>query len=426
MIGNDKYYKEYKLGNGLIVALQNTLTQTVAANLRVNYGSSHEKEGEEGLAHFLEHCLITGGSEKYDPLTADEIRGSFGDSNAIASIGRTFFISQMLSEDLETWMGYLSDHVFKPRFDPSRVDGERERVLREISDAKSDPAYPAKLEFNKIFYRGHPNGKFVLGKEEVVRNANIDTIKNFHKRGYHPNNTDLIIVGGLPENIEELINNYFGSFPTGGNTRREFPKLNPLAEKIILRRPAPELLNADNPEESSAQIFYIFLGPVNGHEDEYTVRTMARLLGNRDANSLFFKNISLEKGLAYSIEMLVNGDYNAGRLEIRAMVPARRIEEAVSAIFEEMQKMKTQKVCDKSVERVKRAAKYTAAKATESNEGCASLIEHKLDEGLTLESFIKECDKVTPEKIIEVANKYLPDRENGNYVLYIRDPLTKL
>jgi hypothetical protein len=26
---------------------------------------------------------------------------------------------------------------------------------------------------------------------------------------------------------------------------------------------------------------------------------------------------------------------------------------------------------------------------------------------------------------MEVANKYLPDRENGKYVLYVRDPLQK-
>src|SRR3989338_9964362 len=99
-------YKEYKLNNGLVVALQSTPTQIVAAKLRVNYGSSHERKGEEGMAHFLEHCLVTGGSEKFDPLTADQIRTSFGYSNAHTSVGRTFSIGQILSEDLETWLEY--------------------------------------------------------------------------------------------------------------------------------------------------------------------------------------------------------------------------------------------------------------------------------------------------------------------------------
>jgi predicted Zn-dependent peptidase len=46
-------YREYKLDNGLVVALQNTPTKTVAAKLRVNFGPADEKEGEEGMAHFL-------------------------------------------------------------------------------------------------------------------------------------------------------------------------------------------------------------------------------------------------------------------------------------------------------------------------------------------------------------------------------------
>ena len=36
---------------------------------------------------------------------------------------------------------------------------------------------------------------------------------------------------------------------------------------------------------------------------------------------------------------------------------------------------------------------------------------------------IAKWDEVTPDKVLEVANKYLPDKDNGNYILVIRDPL---
>ncbi|MBI2507803.1 insulinase family protein [Candidatus Woesearchaeota archaeon] len=118
-------YREYKLDNGLVVALQDTPTKTIAAKLRVNYGSSHENIGEEGMAHLLEHCLVTGGSEKYDPTTADDIRGFFPYYNAFTNIGRTFFEGQMLSEDIELWLDYVSDHAFRPRLDLERLRGEQ-------------------------------------------------------------------------------------------------------------------------------------------------------------------------------------------------------------------------------------------------------------------------------------------------------------
>ncbi len=417
-------YKEFTLENGLVVALQNTPTKTIAAKLRVNYGSSHEREGEEGMAHFLEHCLVTGGSQKHDPLTADEIRGSFGYSNAYTNIGRTLFIGQILTEDLRNWLDYISDHTLKPRFDQKRVNEERERILREISDTKSKSTYLANQEFNTVFYREHPKGRSNLGKEEVVRKANLEQISRFHSRGFHPNNMELIIVGGLPEGVEELVSRYFGAAPKGENTRKDFPEIKPLQEKTILHNFAPERYNADNPEESSTQLLLACTCPADLHPDEYAFRTMSKILG-ADTNSFLFQNMSLRKGLAYNVNTSYSGDYNCGEWNANANVPANRIGEAIDTLFEEIEKIKTQKVPDRIVERIKKKARYIIAQSYESNGGQISTIELKLDEGLTPQSFIEKCDAVTSERVQEVANRYLPDKENGNYVLYIRDPLKK-
>ncbi|MBI2667603.1 insulinase family protein [Candidatus Woesearchaeota archaeon] len=417
-------YKEYKLDNGLVIALQNTPTQTVAAKLRVNYGSSHERDGEEGMAHFLEHCLVTGGSEKFDPLTADKIRGSFGYFNACTNIGRTFFVGNMLSEDIFLWIDYNSDHLFNPLFNEERVNGERERVLREISDIKTSPKYPATIEFNSLFYRRHPFGKPTMGKEDVIKSATLEDIKRFHRKGYHPNNIDLIVVGGLPGDIEGIINKHFGSLPIGENTRRSFPRLEPLSDKVVLHRPAPGNFNFDNPNESSAQILLSFMGVVDGHEDEYAIRTMGQILGS-GTDSLLYQNLGLKRGLAYSTDVTIDSSYNTGKLSIESHVPANRIDEAIDALFEVMGEIKTQKVSSKNVDRVRRSVKYNLANAFESNEGLVSAIELKLDEGLTPKEVIERYDEVSPERVMEVANKYLPDKENGKYILYIRDPLKK-
>jgi predicted Zn-dependent peptidase len=112
-------------------------------------------------------------------------------------------------------------------------------------------------------------------------------------------------------------------------------------------------------------------------------------------------------------------------LRANAHIPANRINEAVDTLFKEIERIKTQRVSDKTMERVKRMAKYNLAKAFESNEGHISAIEGKLDEGLTPESYMEGYNAVTPERILEVAKKYLPDQKKGNYVLCIRDPLKK-
>ena len=100
-------YREFRLDNGLFVALQETPTQTVSGRLRVWHGALNEHPGEEGLAHFLEHTLMTGGSQKYDPEKADQIRGTFGSFNAYTGLERTFFPVDMLAEDSQLFLEYV-------------------------------------------------------------------------------------------------------------------------------------------------------------------------------------------------------------------------------------------------------------------------------------------------------------------------------
>jgi len=412
--------REYKLDNGLVVALQNTPTKTISAKLRVNYGASHELEGEEGMAHFLEHCLFTGGSEKYDSIRSKEIDGEFGYTNASTNIGRTFFVGDMLSGDLELWLDYVSNMTLKPRFDEVRVNEERGRVLSEISDKKSDPNYPRAKEFREAFYGKHPKKIFVLGKESVVRDADYGKISKFHSRGYSPNNMDLILVGGIGDDTVELVESYFGSASRGENTRREFPMLRPLDSKVELYQTAMEMLNQENPQMSSTHISFTFNTPDETHQDTYATRTMSHVLGC-GTNSLLFKNVSAKLGL-YSSGTSGDGSYNAGEMTIGASVPANICDETIDAIFGEVERIKTELMDDKTVERIKKLSRYYLANTYESNKGHVSMIETKLDYGLTPEDINDGFNAVTPEKVREVAQKYLPDRENGKYVLVVRGP----
>ena len=133
-------YKQYNFDNGLTVALLDIPLLTTFSCVRVHAGSAHEEKGEEGLAHFIEHCLINSGSEKYLPTDLDNILSNLGYTNAVTRCGDTLFYCQMLPEDIEIWLDVISDIVFNPKFDLARVNSERQTVLREIADWKSDPA----------------------------------------------------------------------------------------------------------------------------------------------------------------------------------------------------------------------------------------------------------------------------------------------
>jgi len=419
-------YREFELDNGLFVALQETSTQTVSGRLRVWHGALNEHQGEEGLAHFLEHTLMVGGSQKYNPERADEIRGTFGSFNAVTCLERTFFPVDMLSGDSQLFLEYISDVVFNPRFETVRVEEERQRVLRETADAKSNPGFKDSKAYGKAFFgKNSPHTYFILGNEAVVDSANVDTLKGFHERGYHPNNMDLILVGALPKNIEYLVQQNFGQFTSGNGKKVEFLRNPQLYGATVLHTSAPELYNHENPDQSSAQLGISLVAPIETDEDRYAVSMLINILG-RGANSRLFTNVSQRKGLAYGVGAQYDNSNNKGAIYIGGNVQSTRADEAIDAIFDEMVKLRTDLVSQESLKRLKRNSQYTIAKTFETNAGHVNAIELKMDKGLTPEYHLERMEAVTPKEIREVAVKYLPqNRTDGKYVLSLRDPLKK-
>ena len=417
-------YRELTLDNGLVVALQSTPTQTISGRLRVHHGGLHEREGEEGLAHFLEHTVMKGGGRKFAPDAAERIMGTFGNINASTSSYETRFPVGMLADDLELYLDFISDVVFHPRFELERVNQERQRVLRETADAKSNPAFQDNKDFMDALYGvDSSHTYFVLGKEDVVSRAMPDNLRTFHERGYNPNNTDLILVGALPENVDELVAKYFADKSKGNGAKYDFPRNPDLEGRTLLHRRAQELYNSQKPESSSAHFSIGFVAPTDDAEDSYAVGRLVQILGG-DANSRLFKRVSQEMGLAYGIGSNYICQNNAGTINVGGSVQATRADEAIDATFNEMSHLKDELVDGDELARINRNAIYGLAKHFETNEGHVGAIEVKWDSGLTPELHLQKMDAVTPEMVREVANKYFPtSRADGKYVLLLRDPL---
>lgn len=417
-------FREYKLSNGLCVVLQATHTQTISGKLIINYGALHEKPGEEGLAHYLEHGFMSGGTQKNDPEQSDKISGSFGFFNAMTGLDKTYIPVDMLAEDLELYLDFASEMVFHPRLDSKRVYEERARVIREIADEKSTPGFLDRRDYFRALYGDHPCLYFIPGKESVVNNASAEDLRRFHSSGgYNATNMNLILVGNLPSTVDDLIFKYFGRKPSGETTKFEFPPVKELKENVEIFREAPEFYNEENPSESSAQISLGFLVPPDTSDCFAALRILSNILGG-DSNSKLFKEISLRRGLAYGIGSGYDGSYNKGVLYINGSVVSIRQEEAINCIFEEIRKLRDELVPKADLERIVRKGRYGLGKHFETNEGHIAAIESKLETGKDPEILMSDWEKITPGKIQEVANRYLPaKRGEGKYVLLVRDPL---
>jgi predicted Zn-dependent peptidase len=426
MLTNNGTYRVYTLDNGLRVAIDRTPTKTISGTFKVHFGAIYEMPGEEGLAHFLEHSLLDAGTRKYSPSETDQLLEKFGKINAETRIDSTISPVQMLSKHLDPYLDLISEAFFCPTFEESRVERERTAVLNEIADQKSNPSYKNSLIFYEaLFGKGHPLTYHIAGKEDVVSQASIEDLKKFHSRGYFANNSDLILCGGVPKNVDELIQQYFANKPMGNVQSFVFPQPKPLTERQVIHLHEPALYNIDKPDQSRAQVIIGLLVPPETFDEHYSVIMLNMILGGHNYSRLM-QATRYESGLAYHIKSEYHGEFNTGYIQISTSVPSKKVNETVDAIFSAFQKLQSELVKEDELEKRKQTIEFDIEYGMELNEGRAALIESDLKLGTRLEERINKLNGVTPQEIRDTALKYLPrSKEDKNFVMMISDPLKK-
>jgi predicted Zn-dependent peptidase len=420
-----KLFKKYKLKNGLVIATKKTSRKTIVAIIRVHFGAFHEKKGEEGLAHFIEHCLASAGSKFYSVEESDKFRSEFETFNAGTSIDFTQYNVTILPEDLEKFLKFSSSFLFQPEFNPKRVNEERKRILREIIDLKSSSIHQGSKKMENLFYRGHPQGKFIGGKEKIINEVKIDYLKKLHSETYRPNNMDIILIGAVPKNALALTKKYFGNIKSGKNNRLKMPVLKELAKTSKIHEYVPQDKNIDNVEESSASITINFVIRPKTKKEYFALKIISSILGE-SSNSRLFRKISINQGLAYQVSSDYGDGMEIGQFSVQADVSAKKVKESINLIFEEIKNLKEGGISLEELNLEKKKVKYEYARMFDSGLGWLNLITAVIDKEFELDEFLYGYEKLDLKTINQVAKKYLPEsQEKCKHVLWVRDPLNK-
>lgn len=414
--------KIYTLDNGLTVALMKRPLYTFSGILRVKHGRLYENPKEEGLAHLLEHCLV--GSKNYGSMSAEKVENEFGYFNAGTGLQHIDFTADSLEEDLELFLAHISQVVFSPDFSIEKINQERKRVLREIVDYRSQPGCQ---DFNDLvdeFYgEGSPHKLRVLGDEAVITNATLENLQEFYARGFFPNNMQLILVGALPDNVESIIEKYFSDVDSAAVEVRELPHNRELDKTTILHRAAPDLNYNDNPNESNLRIKMAVYAPTFTHPESAAVNLVTHQLGGLN-NSRLHNSVSKNNGLAYNIQAIYDGTDNHGYITVDGTVKATKREEALNLIFDEFKRLQDDIVNEDELRLLKKKQKYFVVSDFENNKGIAEELNTQLNFDISFIDYEEQVNALTAEDIQLAAQRYLPsDRENGKYVLLLRDPL---
>ena len=228
-------YEEYDLDNGLHVILhQDNTAPVVVTSIMYHVGGKDRTEGRTGFAHLFEHLLFDG-SKNIPTGGWDEIistRG--GQNNANTSQDRTYYYELFPSNNLELGLWLESERLLHPTISQNALDREIEVVKEERRLRYDNSPYGQLLPvLGKTLFENHPYKDPNIGYMADLEQATLEDVRAYNKKYYVPNNAVLVVAGDIDiAKTKNLVEQYFGPIPRGGEIARNFPEETPITQEI--------------------------------------------------------------------------------------------------------------------------------------------------------------------------------------------------
>lgn len=392
-----------KLPNGLeLIVKENRAAPVVAIQVWVRVGSADELEGEHGLAHVHEHMLFKGTARRGVGEIASTIEGVGGEINAWTSFDETVYHVTMASRDFDTGLDILADAVQHSVFDPEELTKELEVVLEEIRRGNDMPSRVMSQNLFSTTFRTHPYSRPIIGFVDTVKSFTREGILEFYRRWYQPKNMTLVVVGDV--DTAHVVKKARELFTRSDAAEQRFtsPRVSEPAQAE-----ARAIVEFQDIEETHLGLAWP--GVPFHHEDTAAVDVLSVLLGSGDSSRLY-QRVKREKELVNEVYAYAYTPKDVGLFTVGATIHGPKVLEAQAALLEEAYRLRFEPPTAAEVEKARTILLSDAVYQKETVQGIARKIgffeviaggaEHE-------ERYYEAVRRVTPERVSEVARRYL-------------------
>jgi len=422
-----------KLENGLTwyIKKNSKPEQRIELRLVINAGSICETDGQQGLAHFMEHMCFNG--TKNFPSNRmiqmlEEMGVGFGSElNAYTGFDETVYMLKIPS-DREEWIerGFqvLEDWAHQVSMEEKEIDKERGVIIEEWRmGLGADERMQSK--YIPVLFRGSRYAeRLPIGKIDIIKSFPYDTLRAFYRTWYRPDLMAVMVVGDIDPGVaEKNLTDHFGKilkaeqpkprilYPVPGN---EEPLISIVTDKeatgynvqVMFKHPAANSVTYGDYRNSLLRM--IFTGMLNKRLMEITRKPDAPFLVSGSEYGSF---------IGRSVD--VYGLYAAAKED--------RIEESLEVIMTENERVSRYGFTKTELEREKKeiyTAYENAAKEADKTES-GTFADEFIRNYLTMESipgYLKEFELVkeflpgiTLEEVNELGRSWTT--ENNMLVL---------
>lgn len=394
----DYPYRVHTLYNGIRLIHKHTDSQVAHLGITIDVGSRDEERQENGMAHFIEHCIFKGTKKRSSSRILSRIDGVGGELNAYTTKEETAVFCTFLSKYYERATELLSDIIFNSVFPDKELDKEKSVIIEEINSYEDSPMELIYDEFESLVFGDTGLGRMILGTEKKVKSFSSSQVMDFIKKNWATNLIVISTVGDIKfEKWVRLIEKFFGYIPPKPINRQRKENYNYI--------PQHKELNRDTYQA------HIMIGcPCYDYTSEKKVAfsLLNNVLGSSAMNSYLNMNVREKYGFTYLIESSYNAYSDNGIFQIYAGTDEQYIDKALSLIKKGLQRFVDKRLTQSQIHKAKEQLKGQLSIQNDYNREEMLAIGKSLlnyNHVQSLEETFSDIDSISAEDILEVASE---------------------
>ena len=394
----------FTLDNGLQVALVPWGDMPkVRVALDVRTGNALEDDDEVWLSD-LTGDLIREGTKTRNAAEISKEAARMGGALDI-SVGPdvTTIGGDVLSEFGPRMVDLVADVVRNPAFPESELARLKANMTRNLAVALSQPQQVALQKFRAVLYGEHAYGR-VFPTEEMINAFSIGQARQFYTSTYGAGRARLYVVGKFDAPaVEAAVRKAFAGWAKGTAAAPPAPKPQTARAIYLIDRPgAPQ------------STILLGMPAIDPSQDDFVALTVMDALLGGAFMSRVTKNIREDKGYTYSPYSELSTRYRDTYWAQNADVTTAQTGASLKEIFAEIDRLQAEAPSQQELAGIQNYLAGTYVLQNSSRGGITAQLRYVDLHALPAtypNTFVKQVYAVTPQKVMEVAKKYLTDEK---------------
>lgn len=396
-IVNIKKPQSFTLPNGLkVLVVENHKLPKVTYNLTLD--NAPYAEGTKKGVDELCSNLIGNGSSK---ISKDDFNEEIDFLGANINFNSTGAYASALSKYAGRILELMSYGTLYPNFTQEEFDKEKAKLLEGIkSQEKSVPAISNRVVDVLAFGKNHPSGEYM--SEETINNVTLADVEANYNNYFVPENAYLVIIGDIKFNeIKPIVEKLFGSWKKKSTPKLSYPEPQNVA--------FTQINFVDVPNAVQSEISLVNTLNLKMNDKDFFPAAIATFILGGNFNSYLNMNLREKHGWTYGANSVIGSGKYVTKLKSTSSVRNVVTDSAVVEFIKEIKRIRTEKVSEELLNNVKAGYIGRFVMQVEKPQSIARYALNIETEDLPkdfYENYIRNISAVTPEQLLEAANKY--------------------